>query len=271
MENTNIINNDDVTENIIQQPNQELKKRQIPKKENDEDILNNTQPENEQGEGEKEEEEDSEYEYEFAPTTGFYIVVIGAILAIIAFIIFINLNYSTSKSVKSWLIGSLIDFKNQFFLKKVYIVAICSFIFFQIATAISDAIIKHFKLDSTNSNNKDLNDLSSSSIIGAFIIVGIIFPIGEELVFRKLIYGLVSLLSNFLAYIISSFLFAFYHFEFSIDKLKEEIARFPLYLLAGVMFAFVYDYTGCILTSIIAHILNNSKTVILSLVGVLND
>jgi len=271
MENTNINKNGNVTENITQQPDQEFKKRQISKKENDEGILNKAQPENEQGEGEKEEEEESEYEYEFAPTTGFYIVVIGAILAIIAFIIFINLNYSTSKSVKSWLIGSLIEFKNQFFMKKVYITAICAFIFFQIATAISNSIIQHFQLDSANSNNKDLNDLSNSSVIGAFIIVGIIFPIGEELVFRKFIYGLVSLLSNFLAYVISSFLFAFYHFEFSIEKLKEEIARFPLYLLAGVMFAFVYDYTDCILASIFAHILNNSKTVVLSLVGVLND
>jgi len=268
MESANVDENDNVTENVTQQ-DQEIKKRLIPKGKDGDEILDNAQLENEQGEEDGEDEEE-EYEYEFAPTTGFYVLCIGIILAIIAFIVFINLDYAASKTVKSWLVGSLVDFKNQFFMKEVYIAAICTFIFFQIATAISNTIIQHFQLDSTNSNNKDLNELSSSSVIGALIIVGIIFPIGEELVFRKIIFGLVSLLSKYLAYAVSSLLFAYYHFEFSLEKLKEEIARFPLYLLAGVMFAFVYDYTGCILATMLAHILNNSKTVVLSLIGVLN-
>ena len=268
MESADVDKNDKLTENGTQQ-DQELKKRLIPKRENVDDTFDITQPENKQGEEAEEEEE--EYEYEFVPTTGFYILCFSIILVIVIFIIFINLDYSASKIVKNWLVNSIVDFKNQFFMKEVYIAAICTFIFFQVATAISNTIIQHFQLDSTNSNNKDLNNLSSSSVIGALIIVGIIFPIVEELIFRKLIFGLVSLLSKYLAYAVSSLLFAYYHFEFSIEKLKEEIARFPLYLLAGIMFAFVYDYTGCILATMLAHILNNSKTVILSIIGVLNQ
>ncbi|OUM67969.1 hypothetical protein PIROE2DRAFT_58369 [Piromyces sp. E2] len=264
MENTNIDNNDKTTKETVAQPDQELKKRPIQKHNEEEEekpLIN----ENEQGEGEGEEE--SEYEYELS--TGFYITGVCIVLAIIAFIVFMYLDFPLSKKCRGWFIGSLIDFKNQFFMKKVYIYALCAFLFFQVATAISDFIVERINPEASNTNNKDLNDLSKSSIIGAFLLLGIIVPIGEELVFRKLIYGILSYLSKILAYAVSSFLFAFYHFEFSFEKLKEEITRFPLYLLAGIMFAYVYDATGCILSTMIAHILNNTKTVVLSVLGVL--
>jgi membrane protease YdiL (CAAX protease family) len=263
MEYTNINNNDKATKENVAQPDQELKKRPVQKHSEEEKPLEN---ENIEG-GEGEEEEESEYEYELS--TGFYVVGVSIVLAIIAFIVFINLDFPMSIKCKSWFVNSLVDFKNQFFMKKVYIYAIGAFLFFQVATAISDIIVERINPEATNSNNKDLNDLSKSSMIGAFLILGLIIPIGEELVFRKLIFGILSHLSKILAYAVSSFLFAFYHFEFSFEKLKEEITRFPLYLLAGIMFAYVYDTTGCILSTMIAHVLNNTKTVILSVIGVL--
>jgi len=176
-----------------------------------------------------------------------------------------------SKHLKQMFIGSLIDFKNQFFMKKVYIAAVGIFIVFQIFTTITQILIKYIQPDASNSTNKDLNDFAGSSVIGAFIIAGIIFPVGEELIFRKLLFGILNHFSTLLAFIVSSFVFAFYHFEFSIQKLKEEYIRFPIYLFAGLMFAYVYNDTGCILATMLGHILNNSYTVILSLLGVLQQ
>ncbi|ORX69816.1 Abi-domain-containing protein [Anaeromyces robustus] len=261
-------NNDDndyklATDNVAQ-PDQEIKKRPIKKQIDNEEI--NEKNENVEG-GEGEEEEESEYEYEFVPTTGFYVVIGTILLAIIGFIIFINLDYPMSKKVKGMFISSLIDFKNQFFMKKVYIAAILAFIFIQVATAISSEIVERINPDAVNSNNRDLNDFSNSSMVGAFIVAALCFPIGEELFFRKFLFGIINHFSKILAYLISSFVFAFYHFEFDFTKLKEEFTRFPLYLLSGFTFAYVYDYTGCILASIIAHFLNNTKAVILSFLG----
>lgn len=264
MDNANFENNNQVKSENIEKTDQQIKKRPIQKQnENEQNQENNNEQEGE-------EEEESEYEYEYVASTGLYVIVSIVLIAFIGFIIFINLNYPMSKHVKEMFIGSLIDFENQFFMKKVYIAAICIFVIFQVVNSISLIISRYLKADTGNSNNKDLNELAGSSVIGAFIIAGIIFPIVEELIFRKLVFGVISHFSIILAYIVSSFVFAFYHFEFSIEKLKEEIYRFPVYLFAGIMFAYVYDYTDCILATMLGHILNNSYTVILSLMGILN-
>ncbi|ORX58370.1 hypothetical protein BCR36DRAFT_580000 [Piromyces finnis] len=78
-----------------------------------------------------------------------------------------------SKKCESWIFNSLIHFKNQFFKKKVYTYAIGAFLFFQFATAISDYIVQRISPEATNSNNKNLNDLSKTSMTGALLILSL--------------------------------------------------------------------------------------------------
>jgi len=242
-------------------PDQELKQRIVEKPEETEETKEKIQK------GEGEEEDDDEYEYVEVPIVNYYVVaLVGAILLILA-IVLLNLNNPYSQKMKTIIINDIVGFKNQFFMPKVYKYAVIAFIVFQVVDRIYNLISPP---DAKNSSNDDLRELVDLSAINAFLIAGIAVPIFEEIMFRKIMFRFIYMFSKPLAYIISSVVFSYYHFEFKWENLKKELFRFPLYTFAGLLFAYVYEYTGfSLLTSIIAHCLNNSFTVILGLFGVL--
>ncbi|KAB7665562.1 CPBP family intramembrane glutamic endopeptidase [Bacillus sp. B1-b2] len=89
------------------------------------------------------------------------------------------------------------------------------------------------------------------------IVVSIVGPILEELVFRKVIFGsLYERFGYFLSALISSLIFAVAHFDF---------AHILLYASMGFTFSFLYVRTKRILVPIFAHVSMNTLVVIIQL------
>ena len=78
-------------------------------------------------------------------------------------------------------------------------------------------------------------------------------PIMEEIVFRKVIFGNLTPITA----LISSVFFSFAHAD----------GHFVLYAFIGLLFCWLYNRTGRIQTSMIAHILMNSIVVLPTLLG----
>ena len=89
------------------------------------------------------------------------------------------------------------------------------------------------------------------------IVIALIGPILEEFVFRRVIFGsLIQVQGFWISAIISGIIFAAVHFDFT---------HILLYIVCGLIFAFLYHKTKRLLTSIIAHILLNSFVVVVQL------
>ena len=87
------------------------------------------------------------------------------------------------------------------------------------------------------------------SFIWVFLSIGIIGPIVEELIFRGVIFQLLSKISRpWLPIILSSIAFGIWH---------QQPVQIGYTLVAGFIFAMLRAYSGSIYLPIIAHILNN--------------
>ncbi|GEN57758.1 peptidase [Halolactibacillus alkaliphilus] len=85
------------------------------------------------------------------------------------------------------------------------------------------------------------------------IVVSVIGPILEELVFRKVIFGELNKRTNFLiAALISSLIFAVVHTDFT---------HLLVYFMMGLVFSFLYVQTKRIIVPIFAHVAMNSIVV----------
>ncbi|WP_282155912.1 CPBP family intramembrane glutamic endopeptidase [Cytobacillus gottheilii] len=97
--------------------------------------------------------------------------------------------------------------------------------------------------------------IETSSIV--IIVVSIIGPILEEIIFRKIIFGSLHKRFNFfISALLSSVIFAAAH---------TEIEHLLLYSAMGFTFAFLYVKTKRILVPIFAHVAMNSLVVVMQL------
>ncbi|TYS34717.1 CPBP family intramembrane glutamic endopeptidase [Bacillus pumilus] len=99
------------------------------------------------------------------------------------------------------------------------------------------------------------------SIMDAFpflvVIIALIGPILEEIIFRKIIFGVIYERSNFfIAALVSSVFFAAAHSDFD---------HFFLYTAMGFTFAFLYAKTKRIIVPIGAHMLMNSLVILVQI------
>lgn len=84
-----------------------------------------------------------------------------------------------------------------------------------------------------------------------FLLGSIIFPIIEEVIFRKLLLEMFSINFNkYIAYFLQALVWSLLHFNKPI--------LFITFIIFGVMFCFINNYTKTILSSIIIHISYNS-------------
>ncbi|ORX76672.1 Abi-domain-containing protein [Anaeromyces robustus] len=162
------------------------------------------------------------------------------------------------KSIKE----QIINFFKQFTLKRVYITGVISFISLYIVNTLCTLIFNILIKKEGNSNEEDLNKFSNSFPILSIIYFCIVGPMFEEFVFRKLFFGVINEYSKIFAYIMSSFLFAFAHYNLNFKTLLKEFYNFPAYFISGIILAFTYDYDSYLLASMISHILYNSSVVI---------
>jgi membrane protease YdiL (CAAX protease family) len=85
-------------------------------------------------------------------------------------------------------------------------------------------------------------------------------PILEELLYRYTAFGLIRNRSRALAYIVSALLFGFQHIAVAAIYGGDliQLINMPEYIIAGLIFAFLYDKTENICVPVGAHILANS-------------
>jgi len=95
-----------------------------------------------------------------------------------------------------------------------------------------------------------------------FAIVVFVAPICEEIVYRGLLWGAVERLgaNRWVALAVTTLLFALAHFE---------LTRTPLLLVVAIPIALARLYTGGLLSSIVAHQINNLLPGIALLLGLL--
>ncbi|ORX47907.1 Abi-domain-containing protein [Piromyces finnis] len=156
-----------------------------------------------------------------------------------------------------------IGFFKQFLIKKVYKTGLIGYISLVSFNIIYSVIFGSFLENIQNSNEEDINEMIKLHPVMMMTYACIFAPMIEEFVFRKLMFGFIKRYSKILAYIISCFFFAFGHFGFSFTILLNEIGFFPIYFIAAAILAYIYDYDGYILASMIAHMLYNSTMLVL--------
>ena len=102
-----------------------------------------------------------------------------------------------------------------------------------------------------------LNVDSSGGLIINLIMIAIIPAIGEELFFRGLLQRLIAewFKNAHIAIFLASFLFAAIHLQFY---------GFLPRMILGVLFGYLFYWTGSIWIPIFAHLLNNGSAVIIS-------
>lgn len=105
-------------------------------------------------------------------------------------------------------------------------------------------------------NTMDIMNIARAAPI-FIVIVAIIAPILEEIIFRKIIFGTLYKRTNFIiAALLSAFVFALVHGDFS---------HILTYTAMGLVFAFLYVKTKRIIVPIITHMAMNTITVIAQL------
>ena len=97
--------------------------------------------------------------------------------------------------------------------------------------------------------------LNSSSLLPRVLVVGILAPIFEELIFRKVLIDRLNRYSTFLAIFVSGLFFGLYHGNFS---------QFFFATGIGLLFAFLYSKTGKIHLTIILHMIVNLFTSVIT-------
>lgn len=111
-----------------------------------------------------------------------------------------------------------------------------------------------FGIEPGSENTQDILEMVKMVPIFA-IVVAIIGPILEEIVFRKVIFGAFYKRFNFvISALLSSVIFAVVHLDFT---------HILIYTAVGFTFSFLYVKTGRIIVPIIAHVAMNGYAVII--------
>ena len=99
------------------------------------------------------------------------------------------------------------------------------------------------------------NFTSTTHFIIAFLVIGVVPAVGEELLFRGLIQNLFARLfaNHHVAIWITGFIFAAIHMQF--------FGLVPRMLL-GVLFGYLYHWTGKLSIAMLAHLVNNGLAIV---------
>lgn len=120
-----------------------------------------------------------------------------------------------------------------------------------------------------NQNQQTIEQGTMAQPVFAAIMSILFAPISEEIGYRLGIFGGISKFNRVWAYILTSLIFAFIHFDFTSagDNLIIEFLNLPSYIFAGAWLCFCYDYQGNLSTSITAHMFNNLVAFITQMIG----
>ena len=128
----------------------------------------------------------------------------------------------------------------------------------------SNLLIRIFLKDASANNEETVQEVIGAAGYLSLIIVGVIGPIIEELVFRK---AYKDAIKNKIAFVlISGIIFGGLHVILSLTSALDLIYLIP-YCSLGIAFAAMYAKTDNIYTSMFMHIFHNTAFTLLSIVG----
>lgn len=141
--------------------------------------------------------------------------------------------------------------------KEIFIWTILGVVLAYIAQTIASLIEVHlFEVDVDSENTTLLVEITKNVPIFV-IVVTIIAPVLEEIVFRKIIFGFFYTKTNFfIAATLSALIFGVVH---------QELTHLLIYASMGFVFAYLYVKTKKILVPILVHVILNSVTMIVQL------
>ena len=116
----------------------------------------------------------------------------------------------------------------------------------------------------TNANQEAVESLVTNYPTLMFFITVIIGPICEEMTYRVGLYEMIREKNETVALIVTAFVFAFIHIQFTETTFAAEATSFPIYLAIGVMLTYAYKKNG-LPGSFIAHAMLNG----ISFLGIL--
>ena len=116
----------------------------------------------------------------------------------------------------------------------------------------------------TNLNDKTINAQIDTAPRSTLVIVILLAPFVEEVLFRGLVFGGLRSHSRTVAYLVSCLLFAFLHvWQYAWGS--HDVAYFWLmvqYLVPGMVLAWAYDHSGTLWTSVGLHAAANALSVL---------
>ena len=123
-----------------------------------------------------------------------------------------------------------------------------------VVSMIVASILNLFHPVAENANQEAAIAVTQNYPILAFVILGIIGPVCEELTYRVGLYSFFRRINKWLALAITAIIFALIHFDFTGD-LVTELWAFPSYLISGVILTLAYEHRGpaCSMTAHIAY------------------
>lgn len=158
------------------------------------------------------------------------------------------------------LLSELIDFKNN--LKRSITIVLLGISGIYFANIILSIIYSLLNITGDSENQQIIETALSSPVRPVVIIMILVLaPILEELIFRKFLIGYFKSkqLNPWIPYIISIVVFAAIHMNFTI----EDLIFFPAYLVLSAVITLAYKYSGNnIYVAILVHFLNNLLSLI---------
>jgi len=161
--------------------------------------------------------------------------------------------YNRKNKIKD--LFQLFFYKDITFLKTL-LVLIISFIFILFMEYLMNLNIPYLSWDFTSDQKDTIDFLKSLTLIPALILWGILIPFVEEIVFRWFLtsFFLHKKYSIIITTIFSAFLFSIVHMQVWVI--------FPLFL-TWVFLSIIYYKTGNLFYSFLAHVLNNSLSILI--------
>ena len=103
----------------------------------------------------------------------------------------------------------------------------------------------------------------------AFIVIGILGPVCEELTYRVGLYSFLRRINKYLAFAVTAIVFALIHFGFDSENMINELWNLPVYIINGLILTIAYEHRGpaCSMT---AHAIYNTISFLIVLVGKTN-
>lgn len=183
-----------------------------------------------------------------------YSLIVNYVSYFITFTVLIGICTIEYKKI----LAKLKDWKN-------WVIGIAIGIMLIIATAVISIIISLIVQFDNNNNEQTVRSLISLNPLLSVLVIGIMAPFCEELTYRVGLFSLLNRKNKILAYVVTIVVFAFIHFDFTNITSVNEWLNLPIYLSAGFILTFAYDYFGPA-ACITAHCINNLYSVLASLI-----